>query len=452
MAKRRHVPGSHSTPTPGAASKRAHTVVRTLTASLPPPCSAWGEFLPAPRFSRCEKIGEGAFGLVASSKEFGSPVAIKLLPPVGTCVDSAKQLLRELTILEGMHHPNIIAFRSIIVRPCSIAFRHIFMVMERGETDLERALEAARTAQGGIGEVRVRRLLAQLLAALAHVHSFNIVHRDIKPANLLLRGTGGANETLKLCDFGLARILPPPPACAAAAAHHALRLPRTMPLPLRSRELSLHVVTRWYRAPELLVLSTSYGVAVDIFASGCVFAEMLRCAPLLPGRDADDAVAKDQLTRTAALIGRPDNRAVDAMMPPREDPAEVVGAADARRRLTMRDHLRSLPETSPDKRLVHRRLREKLAAPWQRSNVVDAGEGGISLLEKMLRWDATTRISARAALSDCYFAPCAAVREALQRDASTPRAVSPASQRCDHEPRTLADYRRAILESAARYV
>ena len=384
---------SHSTSTPGAVSKRAHAAVRTVATSSPPP-STWERYgLRAPRFSKAIPIGSGAFGVVAESEEFGAPVAIKLLPPVCDR-DSAKQTLRELTILESLRHPNIVLLKSIIVSPCSVDFQHAFIVMELVGPDLEHVLDAARKTGGGICGDRARRILAQLLAALAHVHSFKIVHRDVKPANLLLRDAGGASETLKLCDFGLARALPPP-ACAAVGSSRdapcrgsalaaATPFASAMPSPLHSRELSLHVVTRWYRAPELLVLSESYGVAVDIFASGCVFAEMLRCAPLLPGQDVDDAVAKDQLARTAALIGRPDNRAVDAAMIPLRDSEGldvVVKTPDAWRRLTMLRHLRTLPETSSDTRLVHSRLRESLA-----TDACD--ESDITLLEKMLRWGA----------------------------------------------------------------
>ncbi|KAL1260106.1 hypothetical protein QQF64_007933 [Cirrhinus molitorella] len=83
------------------------------------------------------------------------------------------------------------------------------------------------------------------------------IHRDVKPENILLTKTG----VIKLCDFGFARILTGP-----------------------GDDYTDYVATRWYRAPELLVGDTQYGPPVDVWALGCVFAELLSGNPLWPGR------------------------------------------------------------------------------------------------------------------------------------------------------------------------
>nr|VZI05076.1 unnamed protein product [Spirometra erinaceieuropaei] len=83
------------------------------------------------------------------------------------------------------------------------------------------------------------------------------IHRDVKPENILITKTG----QLKLCDFGFARILTGP-----------------------GDKYTDYVATRWYRSPELLVGDTQYGPPVDIWAIGCVVAEMLTGSPLWPGR------------------------------------------------------------------------------------------------------------------------------------------------------------------------
>ena len=84
------------------------------------------------------------------------------------------------------------------------------------------------------------------------------VHRDLKPSNLLLN----ANCDLKICDFGLAR-----------------------GVDSGSQALTEYVVTRWYRAPELLVENETYGPEIDIWSVGCILAECLGRKALLPGRD-----------------------------------------------------------------------------------------------------------------------------------------------------------------------
>jgi len=82
------------------------------------------------------------------------------------------------------------------------------------------------------------------------------MHRDIKPENLLLSSSG----VVKLCDFGFAR-----------------------GIKTANFQYTDYVSTRWYRAPELLVGDASYQQSVDIWAIGCIFAEIYNGLPLFPG-------------------------------------------------------------------------------------------------------------------------------------------------------------------------
>jgi len=89
------------------------------------------------------------------------------------------------------------------------------------------------------------------------MHTGKIMHRDIKPGNLLLN----KNCDLKICDFGLAR-----------------------GFDVEAEETKTeYVVTRWYRAPEVILNASEYTKAVDVWSTGCVFAELLGRAPLFPG-------------------------------------------------------------------------------------------------------------------------------------------------------------------------
>ena len=99
--------------------------------------------------------------------------------------------------------------------------------------------------------------LYQLLRGLKYIHSAHVLHRDLKPSNLLLN----ANCDLKICDFGLARTTS------------------------ETDFMTEYVVTRWYRAPELLLNCSEYTAAIDVWSVGCIFMELLNREPLFPGRD-----------------------------------------------------------------------------------------------------------------------------------------------------------------------
>lgn len=112
----------------------------------------------------------------------------------------------------------------------------------------------------------------QILSGLAHMHKNGFFHRDMKPQNLLIY-----NNVVKVCDLGLAR-------------------------EIRSRPpFTDYVSTRWYRAPELLLRSTNYNSPVDIFALGCIMAELYTLIPLFAG-----ANEVDQLNKIVKVLGTPD--------------------------------------------------------------------------------------------------------------------------------------------------
>ena len=103
----------------------------------------------------------------------------------------------------------------------------------------------------------VQYFLYQILRGLKYIHSANVLHRDLKPSNLLLN----ANCDLKICDFGLARVTS------------------------ETDFMTEYVVTRWYRPPELLLNSSDYTAAIDVWSVGCIFMELMDRKPLFPGRD-----------------------------------------------------------------------------------------------------------------------------------------------------------------------
>jgi cyclin-dependent kinase 7 len=152
---------------------------------------------------------------------------------------------------------------------------NIFMVLELQHTDLECIVKAKHIP---LPMADIRHYMRHLCLGVAYLHANWVLHRDLKPSNLLV----GTDARLTIADFGLARQF---------GGHAAGAVPFTS-----------QVVTRWYRAPELLFGARHYGWAVDAWACGCVLAEMLLRGPLFPG-DSD----VDQLAKIAAVVGTIDN-------------------------------------------------------------------------------------------------------------------------------------------------
>ncbi|KAG2485431.1 hypothetical protein HYH03_015811 [Edaphochlamys debaryana] len=177
-----------------------------------------------------------------------------------------KLVLREVRVLRSLDHPAVVklldAFRSKTGR--------VYMVFPYVGPSAYQALDAS---PGGLPAAQMKLMAWQVAQALTHLHSKRIVNRDIKPANIRL-GEGGS---VKLCDFGFAR-----------GTHCG---------PRDAERLSSYVVTRWYRAPEILV-GDSYGPASDIWSLGCTLAELATGTPLFPGRS-----SADQLWRIMRRFG-----------------------------------------------------------------------------------------------------------------------------------------------------
>jgi len=109
-----------------------------------------------------------------------------------------------------------------------------------------------------LSDEHIQYFLYQVVRGCMHMHSGNVIHRDLKPSNLLLN----KNCDLKICDLGLAR-----------------GFDQTM------ENLTEYVVTRWYRAPEVILSASEYSNQIDVWSIGCIFAELLGRAPIFPGED-----------------------------------------------------------------------------------------------------------------------------------------------------------------------
>ncbi|GMT10718.1 hypothetical protein PFISCL1PPCAC_2015 [Pristionchus fissidentatus] len=202
------------------------------------------------KYERLGKIGEGSYGVVfkCRNKDNGQIVAIKKFFETEDDPQIKKIALREIRMLKQLKHPNLVCLIEVFKRN-----RKLHLVFEHCDRTILNDLEKYPT---GVPEDLTKRITYQLLQAIAFCHSHNCIHRDVKPENILIT----KNDIVKLGDFGFARII-------------------------NSSEMYTdYVATRWYRAPELLVGDTSYGPPVDVWAIGCVVAELQTGEAIWPGR------------------------------------------------------------------------------------------------------------------------------------------------------------------------
>lgn len=292
------------------------------------------------RYTPLKQIGTGAYGVVVAARDelSGDRVAVKKVSNVFSNAIDARRTLREMALMRHLRHDNVAPLRDVLCTGDDV-----FLVYELMDTDLHRILRSSQP----LSDDHVSFFLYQVLRALKYVHSADVMHRDIKPSNLLVN----ANCDLCICDFGLARAGATPPDGE------------------EGRELFFteYVVTRWYRAPELLLSCPSYSQAVDMWSVGCVLAELLGRRPLFPGRD-----YINQLNLQLRVLGTPSN----------EDLKHVTNAHALRYVRSMAD----MPGIS-------------LASLYPKANPL-----AIDLLEKMLVFVPEKRISVKEALEHPYLA------------------------------------------------
>lgn len=217
-------------------------------------------------------IGRGAYGIVCSvmNSENGEMIAIKKIANAFDNHMDSKRTLREIKLLKHLDHENVIGIRDVIPPPIREVFNDVYIATELMDTDLHQIIRSNQE----LSEEHCQYFLYQILRGLKYIHSANVIHRDLKPSNLLLN----ANCDLKICDFGLAR-------------------------PTSENDMMTeYVVTRWYRAPELLLNSTDYTAAIDIWSVGCIFMELMNRKTLFPGRD-----HMHQMRLITELIGTPND-------------------------------------------------------------------------------------------------------------------------------------------------
>ncbi|KAI5582275.1 hypothetical protein BDE02_07G074600 [Populus trichocarpa] len=224
----------------------------------------------ADSYDKLAKVGQGTYSNVykARDRDTGKIVALKKVRFDTSEPESVKFMAREIMMLQKLDHPNVIKLEGLATSRMQYS---LYLVFDLMQSDLTRII--SRPGER-LTEPQVKCYMQQLLSGLQHCHERGILHRDIKASNLLI----DKNGMLKIADFGLANFFIPKP----------------------KRPLTNRVVTLWYRAPELLLGSTDYGVGIDLWSAGCLLAEMFIGRPIMPGR-----TEVEQLHRIFKLCGSP---------------------------------------------------------------------------------------------------------------------------------------------------
>merc|ERR1711981_325304 len=314
-------------------------------------------------FEGC-KVGRGTYGHVYKAKRKDSSdskeYALKQIEGSGLSMSAC----RELQLLRELKHPNVINLQRVFL---SHADRKVWLLVDYSEHDLWHIIKFHRAAKANgkpvmVHKGMVKSLLYQILDGIHYLHANWVLHRDLKPANILVMGDGIERGRVKIADMGFARLFNSP----------------LKPL----ADLDPVVVTFWYRAPELLLGARHYTKAIDIWAIGCIFAELLTSEPIFHCRQEDIKTSNpyhhDQLDRIFMVMGYPKE----------SDWQDIV----------------KMPEHGQFKKdFKQHNYAQYCLSQYLNKFKIPSNTKTFALLEKLMTMDPLKRITCEQALSDDYF-------------------------------------------------
>eukprot|EP00439_Symbiodinium_sp_Y106_P032938 s3268_g3.t4 len=304
-----------------------------------------------PRYQFQKLLGSGSYGVVASFRDVtrGKEVAVKRVRRVFDNFLMLRRTLREIKLMRHFCHPNLLQLHDVLLVESG---GELYISMELMDCDLDRLV---RGRGAPLEESVAKRFCAQILLGLLHLHLGHVIHRDLKPANIFVRLK---ELEVKIGDLGLSRGI------AVDFSGEALH-------PLEEH-LTEYVVTRWYRAPEVLLARSKYGPKVDVWSVGCILYEMWTAKALFPGKN-----SVDQLTKVMGVLGTPTEQ--DQWWVPKESRSLLSRAL--------------APTTRP-----------RGLGPAKMPGI--PAETGEDFLHKLLCFDPSRRLSVETALQHPYLGGC----------------------------------------------
>lgn len=346
-------------------------------------------------------ISSGTYGRVYKAVgRQGQPgeFAIKKFKPdkegeVVTYTGISQSAVREMALCSELSHANVIKLHEIILED-----KCIFMVLEYAEHDLLQIIHHhTQQPRHPIPPATIKSIMFQLFNGCQYLHANWVLHRDLKPANIMVTSAG----EVKIGDLGLARMFHKP--------LHSLYSGDKV------------VVTIWYRAPELLLGSRHYNPAIDMWALGCIFAELLSLRPIFKGEEAKMDSKKtvpfqrNQMQKIVDIMGMPtkerwplivhmhEYQALQQLTPPMAH----HGAHHGGRGHHSHHHQQAQPLGSQLEKWYYGTINTSTGASagphGGPTSLASLGQEGYKLLAGLLEYDPEKRLTAAQALQHPFF-------------------------------------------------